>query len=280
MPSLEADLDLQALYCMFKGEPGTRKTTQAISFPLPIYIFDWDQKRSSAFLPAMKWGIDVSQIHGDDYSDYDAARIKMEKLQVNCPYKTLILDSITSVGDWALRQAMKAKTGKVRQSGQRAGIEIGGIQVNELEDYKAESAALLELVALTKDIHKFYKVNIIFIAHVLRTEFSQNGETQISRSIVTAGKKVAAKLPAYMKEVYHFNVSKQMGGGTYGCLTTHTGDDFARTILPLPDKIEFGDKPLYPNWIKPAMDELRKLATPKPITEETQKVTPFKSKEN
>ena len=36
---------------------------------------------------------------------------------------------------------------------QTAGKLIAGIAVNEIEDYNAESAALQELIALTKDIH-------------------------------------------------------------------------------------------------------------------------------
>ena len=73
---------------------------------------------------------------------------------------------------------------------------------------------------------------------------------------MTAGKNVAAKIPAYCGEVYHFNIDKGMvegGGGDYTLLTEHTGDDFARTALDLPSKVSFGDKPLYDTYIKPAI---------------------------
>jgi len=254
-------VNFDALYCMFKGEPGLRKSSQALSFPGPQYWFSWDRKMSGIMLPMKKWGIDPKSISYDDYDDWNAPRKKLEQLQVNCPYKTLVFDSITSMADMTLRQTLKAKYGMKRQSGATAGKLIAGIAVNEIEDYNAESAALQELIALTKDISAFHNVNIILIAHVVQAEYrnTTNNTTHVSRTIVTAGKKVAPKIPAYCGEVYHFNVEKGMvvgEGGTYTVLTEHTGDDFARTGLGLPAKIEFGDKPLYDTWIKPAITKL------------------------
>lgn len=261
MPNLNSEINIEALYCMFKGEPGTRKSTAALSYPGNQYWFSWDKKMRSLLLPMKAWGIDPKTVDYDDYNDWSKARAKLEQLQLNCPYKTLVLDSITSLGDCTLQQTMKLKTGKSRSSGAAAGKLIAGIAVNELEDYNAESSALLEMIALTKDIHTFHKVNIILIAHVIQVDYKTvGGETHVSRSIVTAGKKVAGKIPAYCEEVYHFNIEKSIDtsiGGSYALLTQHTGDDFARTSLPLPKLIQFGDKPLYKDWVKPAIDKLK-----------------------
>jgi hypothetical protein len=219
-------------------------------------------------IPLRNWGIDPKLIQYDDYDDFNRARIKLEQFQVNCPFKTIVVDSLTSCADMTLRQTLKAKVGKTRASGATAGKQISGIQVNEIEDYNAESAALQELVSLTKDIHAYHKVNIILIAHVVQAEYrSIAGETHISRTIVTAGKKVAPKIPAYCGEVYHFNIERSIDtsqGGAYTLLTEHTGDDFARTALPLPRKISFGGEPLYDKYIKPAIDKMKEQ--PQPIT--------------
>lgn len=261
MPTMES-ADFNALYCMFKGEPGTRKSTQALSFPKPQYWFSWDRKMEGIYLPMKKWGISPKDVHYDDYDDWNKAKIKLEQLQVNCPYKTIIADSITSCADMTLRQTTRLKYGVTRASGAQAGKLVGGIAVNEIEDYNAESAALQELVALTKDIHKFHKVNIILIAHVVKAEYRDTTKktTHVSRQIVTAGKNVAAKLPAYCLEVYHFNIKSGMvegSGGEYSLLTEHTGDDFARSALGLDREIVFGDKPLYETYITPAIARLK-----------------------
>jgi hypothetical protein len=261
------DVGFDALYVMMKGEPGTRKSTQALSFPGPQFWFSWDRKMNGIFLPMKKWGIDPKTISYEDYDDWTKPRNKLEQLQTSCPFRTLVFDSITSMADMTLRQTVKAKYGKTRGSGAQAGKLIAGIAVNEIEDYNAESAALQELIALTKDINAYHKVNIILIAHVVQAEYrnTTNNTTHISRTIVTAGKKVAPKIPAYCGEVYHFNIKKGMvegSGGSYSLLTEHTGDDFARTALDMPREIVFDDKPLYETYIKPAIANLKNDSNP------------------
>lgn len=261
MPNMN-DVNFNSLYAMFKGEPGTRKSTQALSFPTPQYWFSWDRKMNGIYLPMKKWGIDPKEISYDDYEDWNKPRAKLEQFQVNCPYKTLVFDSLTSCADMTLRQTVKLKYGTTRKSGASAGKLIAGIAVNEIEDYNAESAALQELIALTKDINAFHKVNIILIAHVVQAEYrnTTTNETHVSRTIVTAGKKVAPKIPAYCNEVYHFNIKHsnfEVGaGGDYALITEHTGDDFARTALGLDREIVFKDQPLYKTWLKPAIEKL------------------------
>jgi len=266
MPNMN-DVNFDALYCMFKGEPGTRKSTQALSFPGPQYWFSWDRKMNGIFLPMRKWGVDPKTVTYDDYDNWNAPKKKLEEFQVNCPYRTIVIDSVTSMADMTLRQTVQLKYGKTRSSGAQAGKLIAGIAVNEIEDYNAESSALNELIALTKDINNFHKVNVILIAHVVKAEYRDTTKnvTHISRQIVTAGKNVAAKIPAYCGEIYHFNIKKgfvEGSGGDYTLLTSHVGDDFARTALELPNEIVFGDKPLYDTWVKPAILKAKESYTP------------------
>lgn len=253
---MTAEINLDCLYSMFKGEAGLRKSSMALSYPGPQYWFSWDKKMRSLLLPMRHFGIDPKTIDYDDYDNWDKPRAKLEQLQLNCPYKTIIIDSVTSAADAILLQGKKMKSGSKEK-----GKVVNNIQVNSIEDYNAEDSALSELVALTKDIHTFHKVNIILIAHVMEVSFKgPNQETVTSRTIVTAGKRISIKIPAYCEEVYHFNIEKGIEtsqGGLYTLLTEHTGDDFARTSLPLPKVIKFGTDPLYPKYVKPAIDQLR-----------------------
>lgn len=251
-------IDPRALFIMMKGEPGTRKSTSALSY-LPagrMYWFSWDHKMSALLLPASKWGMDISQIEYDDYDDWDKAKAKLKEFQVSMKgFKTLVFDSVTTMADSTLRQQRTNKS----KDGQ--GKKLGTIEVDGIEEYNAESAAIGEMIALCKDIKKFHKVNIILIAHVVQAEYrnTTTNTTHVSRTIVTAGKKIAAKLPAICEEVYHFNIKKGIvegSGGQYTCLTTHTGDDFARTILPVTAEIQFGDDPLYSKYLLPGINQL------------------------
>src|SRR5512145_2001547 len=102
MPNM-SDMNFEAMVYLLKGEPGTRKSTQAASFPGPQYWFSWDRKMNSIYLPMKKWGIDPKSISYEDYDDWNRPRQKLEQLKVNCPYKTVVGDAITSMADATLR---------------------------------------------------------------------------------------------------------------------------------------------------------------------------------
>lgn len=268
MPTL-AGVNLDAQFVMLKGEPGTRKSTCALSYPTPQYWVSTDKKMEALRLPAMKWGVDPKQISFDDYDDWEKPRAFLEKLTLGAPgdipYKTIIVDSITSIGDNINRQTINVKGRERKDSGSGDVHRIGGIPINTIEDYKAEASAFVELMAILKDIHKFHNVNIILIAHVVgqRSQNEGNKLTHHSRVIVTGGDKISAKIAAYCTEVYHFNVKADFnvdtGEGEYGLYTVHTGNDFARTSLPLERRIIFNDRPLFEGWIAPAIKKLREM---------------------
>lgn len=279
MPTLDT-VDISSLFSMFKGEPGTRKSTQALSYPTPQYWVSTDQKMEALTLPAKRWGTDMRQIDYDDYTDWDKPKAKLESFKINCKYKTIIIDSVTSLGD--------NMTGQVKglKKGRGEGKVIGNINVSGLEEYNAEASAFQELIAILKDIHGYHKCHVILIAHVVgqRKNDDNNKLTHHSRVIITGGDKISGKIASYMTEVYHFNVASDFdvdaGEGKYALFTSHTGNDYARTSLPLPRKVEFNNDPLYEKWIAPAITSLK---NEKPIqrislvTDNTKPTTPIQS---
>jgi len=258
-PKLLSNVDPSLLFCMFKGEPGTRKSTQALSFPMPQYWISTDRKMQALQIPAQKWGVNMSQVEYDDFSDWNEVKVKLERLQVNCKYKTIIVDSVTTMGSGINQQTLRDVA---RTTGEK-GTVIGGIHVGTWDDYKAEVAAFQELVALLKDIHIHFKCNVILIAHVVgerSKEATVGSATHHSRIIVSGSRNLSAILSAVSTEVYHFDVRESTNPdieGKYGLLTIHTGDDFARTSLTLPRRIDFVDKPLYKTYLLPAINKLK-----------------------
>lgn len=214
-------------------------------------------------LPMRKWGINPAEVSYDDYDDWQRAAIKIGDFKVRCPFKTLIVDSLTSMGDNVNRQTRTSKIGGTTKDGQAAGKNIGGIRVNTMDDYNAEAAAFQDMIADLKHIAKYHGVKVVLIAHVVGQRKSEpdNNLTHHSRIIITGGEKISGKIPAYCTETYHFNVETGASVNSdlkYCLYTTHTGNDFARTALPLERRIEFGDKPLYKTWIEPAIARLTK----------------------
>jgi len=248
---------IDSLYSLFKGEAGLRKSGCAVSYPKP-YFFDWDMKMDALHIPMQNWGINPVDVEYDTYKDWDSARQKLEQLQVNCKYKTLVFDSITSMADASIRQTTKSKGA--------GGKRIGTIAVSGFDEYNAEAAAIAELIALTKDIKNFHNVNIILIGHIIQKEMkSPDGQTHMSRILVTAGKNIAQKIPAYCSEIYHFNIKTGMVAGAnmqYTIKTNHTGDDFARSSIGLANEIVFNDDQLYQKWIAPAIAKINEKQVP------------------
>jgi hypothetical protein len=268
---------LDASFALFKGEPGLRKSTQALSYPKPQYWFSFDSKMSSLLLPMMKWRIDPKQIQYDNYTNFSKMREKLTEFQVRCPFGTLVVDTLGSEADAINRETLRIKGGVTTKDGETRGKKVGGIPVNTMEDFNAEAAAFIEMIALLKDIWAYYKVNIVLISHILPTNPEDKDEfIARSRQLATGGRKISVKIPAYCGEVYHFNMKPTMSEGSpagYELITRHTFSDFARTELNLPFKIEFGDEPLYDNWIKPAIEKLKKQIIASQSQEQTQEST-------
>ena len=255
-----ADSKIDALFCMLKGEPGTRKSTQALSFPGPQYWFSYDRKMTAITLPMKEWKIDPKTIEYDDYSDWMSGEKKLKELVMKCPYKTVIIDSITTLADAANDQTKGNKSGTTTKAGDEKGHRVGGIIVNTLEDYKAEASVFQDLIKHCQNIRKYHKCNIVLIAHIVGERKTEEARmTHMARIIVTGGKIISAKIPAKMEEIYHFNVKSAADTaqeGKYSIITSHSGDDYARTCLPLEREIIFGNNPLYSTYIKPAIDKL------------------------
>ena len=199
----------------------------------------------------------------DDYEGWNksatvgvpSACKKLELFQAKCEYNTIVIDSVTSMADMSLREITKTKDG---------GKMIGGMKISSVEDLNAESTAVAEMIALLKDIQAYHatqgrKITIILIAHVIEVSYkSLTGGTTKSRTIITAGSKVAAKLPAYCTEVYQCNQSgNTIGNIKYEVITEHIGEDFARTSIGLPGKIDWTDKQFYGEFVKPAVAKLK-----------------------
>jgi len=254
MPKNLSDINWDALLFMLKGEPGTRKSTQALSFPTPQYWFSVDKKMHALAVPAKEWGINRGDIEYDDFSTYDEILSKLRTLTVTCPYKTVIIDSVTSTGDVINNQTISRRK---KSTGSKTAV--GGIEVGEWDDYKAEARAFCEIMDKINDIRNHHGINVILIAHVIGERAKDTIDTLAqSRIIITGGKTISGKISAYMVEVYNFSIKPAMDAdeeGIYGLTTIHTGVDFARTSLGLERRINFRNKPLYATYIKPAIDK-------------------------
>jgi hypothetical protein len=245
-----------ALLSLFKGDPGTAKSPAAASYPEP-YIIDLDGRIASV---ASYWKGKGRKIKFDTIiNDYPKLCDKMESLIRYNPYGTIVLDSITTLArslHTLIFQARGAGTqaredrdqdGKKRIYLNAAKIPGGfeGIPVLEIDDYKTESTGIIQILDACRVLWNGGKgCNVIVIAHVIEVENKDlRGRVTRTRAIMTGGRKIAAEIPVYFNEAYHFYNTPS---GGFEIITKADGDDWAKTAIPgLPERIDFTNKILY-----------------------------------
>ena len=221
---------------LFVGPPGTAKTVSAASFVLshpekPIYIYDLDGRVAPIlkFYPSL-----LDRIETDFYGPKDFPKFKahFEALQDRCKYSCVVLDGLTSLGDQLINYMLSLRGSS---EGAAGGKERGVISLAGPEDYGGEARGL----SMMLDVARTLPCHFILTAHYLIVEY----DDQITKKkfavkqIVTAGKKVAAKVPIYFDEMYYFDTSADMALNAppkYNVRTAGGTGFSAKTALPLP----------------------------------------------
>lgn len=264
-------VDNKTLFVLGKGNPGDGKSISISSWleQGPMYFFDFDgkikavinfwKKRNKALLQNLEF---------DHFDDYNKAAEKLAGFIDNGhPYTGgVVIDTLTTGVDSILTQIHDVKGGSKKV--------IGGIAVNEIEDYNAESSALTRLVQDSKfKLHKNLNTNFFMLAHVVAVESHdlKSNSKVVTRQLVTAGKKVAAKLPGYFDEIWHFYTETALDGSKeqrYKVTTQASGVDFARTScnLPITFDVTYPGRTLY-QQVKAELDVMP-LGEPKPLVTE------------
>ena len=242
------------IFALFKGPSGSGKTVGALSFP-EVWMADLDKK-----MPA------IARKHfpkkSIDYEQFDLIYPLEDRLTNwlgNCPHETLLFDSITSMVSLILKSTGVAKGEGMTQMLKNMNKFAGKFkqELMTIDYYNAETRIVEHIIDLCKTLYiqPGNPKNIIFTAHILTVESAPDLKTKIvtrTRSIVTAGKKVAAWVPTQFDEVYLFGTSEQGGLGeneeskTHHLMTSETtGEDDAKTAFFLSKYTDFTDKNLY-----------------------------------
>lgn len=238
-----------SLLSLFKGEPGTAKTPSAVTYP-GSYLIDLDG-RASATVAYWKG---KKKFHFDTLvNDYPKLCEKLDGLIRYNPYGTVIIDSITTLARsiHTLIFEARSKGAQAKEANKRIYINAAkipgkfeGIPVLEIDDYKTESTGIIQILDACRVLwNNGAGCNVIIIAHVIEVENKDlKGKITRTRAIMTGGRKIAAEIPVYFNEAYHFFTG--LSGG-YSIVTKNDGEDWAKTSLPLPKEIDFTNKDFY-----------------------------------
>ena len=255
MPRVSDRVPTRGRMFLCKGEPKTAKTTAMASFPGETYIIDCDNR--IGWLGDCPW-INAKNIEYDSYTEWNQVSKKLEQLENHNDFQNIILSSITSLsratintlfrnrGDASQNTYRKKEKSKDEQS------TIGGIPIMGIAEYNGESSGLNQILTQLRVIHNVWKCNVFVEAHIVQGSTPQlDGSVREFRRIVTGGNKVAAELPVYFDEIYHFYCITEPDSTrrAYICHTRNNSQDFAGTAIPdLPDTINHTNENFYKIW--------------------------------
>lgn len=232
------------IFALSKGDPGTGKTVASGSFPNPYFI-DTDGRIRS--LVKMFPG---KSIEYDTFSDFWQVCLKIEELNRKCDYETIVVSSLTSLANLAIEYSLKFRgavgSEEASKKKDKGGLTRGNIPLTDVSDWGVEFRGLSRIVEGLKAL----PCHVILEAHVIAVERNnlQTGSSTVSRRLMTGAKGIAAYLPTMFDEAYHFYVESDAFSNKppkFKVKTIHSGDDWAKTVLPLPPEIDWTNQNFY-----------------------------------
>ena len=218
------------------GAPGSGKTTLALTAPKPLLLIDVDNK---TFTKEM--GLDIKSISARLSSDSLRNKILLggkllkqpegylqlcdflSSLEEDCPYETIVLDSLT----------------KVVEHLKRLILFIGKTPIMRIQDWGTLLSNLEELIGVLLSLDC---KQVILIAHDTIEKDEVTGGIEF-RPLVEGS--MRHKIGAYFNEVYYLKPMKggEKGQIIYSMLTQNDGKHISRTAreLPIQEEMTFED---------------------------------------
>jgi len=179
MNTKDMTVDNIKLNVLIYGKSGTGKTTFGCCFPKP-FVFDFDKGMLS------QRGRDVEYQTYSGMTAYQEFEMKFRELEADCPYDTIVLDSITTLQEYMMD--------KILQANRR--------QMPTMNEWNVAIATLKDLF---KRMTKMAR-HLVVIAHEQVIQQELTGE-MIVRPFVF-GKKLPPQLPLWFDECYRAQVSR------------------------------------------------------------------------
>lgn len=214
----------QLKLCIY-GNSGTGKTCFAASFPTPLWFCDFDGKVGSA---ANFWRTKdpkrLEHIAYENFSGYQAQggiRViqkfegMLRELETKCPFKTIVLDSLTTFTDALMQHVIQENPGTKRFSKDTPVLQDYGL-LNQ--HFKTIMRRLLAL-----------PTNLVVVGHIKITEDQITGET-MHRPALSG--QLPELLPVLFQEVYRSFVETKDGKTTYLAQTRGNQRFITRTEIP------------------------------------------------
>jgi hypothetical protein len=267
MPLLSEVKPATRIKALHVGRSGGGKTVAAASLAhfcpeeKSVYLFDNDGR----IRPILKMHPELGErIEWNSYgaSDFEKLYKKVGNI-IDKPdkYWAVIMDGLTMLGDMTIDYSIDLRPPEAGNKTSK-----GVLEMPELQDYKAEMRGMSAIL----DELRSFPGHFIMTAHIMHVEYKRQvrkgnkseEETKVDKLLVTAGRKIAAKIPIFFDEIYLFKpeVSHNLGTAPNFKAYTVPNQDFeeCRSALSLPTEIDWTMKPGGTGFYERIMDEVKK----------------------
>lgn len=228
------DIDLTKRFMIaLIGLTGSGKSVAAASFARlgPIKFFDFDGRMNS-----------IKKVYPDSDIDYDlygpdnlSSKFipEFNGLVKSCPWKTIVIDSLTSLSMTAITAQLMTKG----LTGAKSKTNSGGLVVTGWDEINAETVFISQIL----DICKILPCNVIVNFHPVERTIGTEGNTTKVTTVVSYGNKINQIALNYFSEVYYLDVDK---GFTEKDVTRRIAftdvnvKAIAKSALPIPSKLD------------------------------------------
>ncbi len=225
------------------GDSGAGKTVFATGFPGPVFVADFDGKVSSA-ASFYRGTPQLDLIEYETYSSHGAWITFVKKINElskvppgDFPFKTIIVDSITTFAASLMDEVMKQNPGSGRS-------KMLDTSVPNLKDYQIAISHCKDII---KKILSFRdRCNVVMTAHVQRDKDETTGEILFQPLIW--GKDLPNWLPMVFEEVFRAYAETKDNKSMHWAQTRAEKKYIARTQiqkLPSPMKLSYEELKKY-----------------------------------
>lgn len=192
--------------CLVIGEGGTGKSTFAGTFPTPAYLFDFD-KGAIGYRDVE--GITCDQfepkvIKTSENTGWNDVLTKLMAIKQDPEYKTIIVDSMTTLIDLAMTETMYNNKARTATGG--ATWDHYGAVRNLVQDF-------------IRVLYTF-PTNLVIIAHVISKEDGPGGRI-IKQPMLTG--QLSVLVPLFFNEVYYSQILRKGDKSEYVLQTVNRG---------------------------------------------------------
>jgi len=278
MPQKMYDFKPEAKHMLtFVGNGGSGKSLGASFWPTPMYMASCDGRLATIYNFWMNRDPNrLKEMEFDEYraNEYDKMATFLEKIQMKNPFRTIVFDPLTMIGDMLIQYSVSQKRG--------GGVQMRGkVILPGPDEYKTETNGLKAML----DVGRQMKSNFILCAHIFEDIYYEIGQEKprITRKLLTAGKQPAAMIPGMFDEVWLFTVVPGAVVGekpTHKVITRPTIEFLTlRTSADLPMEITWTNKDKQPMDLyaltKNQLDKSAVERARREQTEDPSKVIPF-----